>query len=64
MERKFVHRENLQALLEAEWKKYKHAITHDKTFDEAKIIYLRIKDLTKKMDELTDEIHNQVNKGD
>ena len=64
MEKHFTARENLQTLLEAEWVRYRQAIKDNKPFDEAKTIYLRIKELQGQIIEITDEIHNRLNIGD
>ena len=64
MERHFIERENLQALLEAEWKNYRQAIKDDKPFEEVKIIFLRIKELQTKITEITEAIHQRLKMGD
>jgi len=36
-------RKKLQALVEAEWTKYREAISNDEPFEQVKVIYLQIK---------------------
>lgn len=64
MDKHFTARENLQILLEVEWMKYKKAVANNKSFEEVKIIYLRIKKLQSQISEITEEIHRQLKIGD
>jgi len=64
MEKYLPELENLQALIESEWARYRQAIAENKPFEEVKIIYLRIKELKTQIIELTYEIRDQLNLGD
>jgi hypothetical protein len=52
--------ENLQALTESEWVRYRQAIVENKPFEEAKVIYLHIKELKTQITELTNKIRDQL----
>jgi len=52
--------DDLEHLINLEKKKYKQAIKSDQKFEEVKMIYLKIKDLEQKADELMQLAHNEL----
>ena len=56
MEESLSHLDTLQILIHEEYTKYRQAIADDKQFAYVKVIYSRIKELQKQIDELTNSI--------
>jgi hypothetical protein len=54
--------DQLQSLINLEKEKYKQAIKTDQKFEEVKLIYLKIKDLENKADNLMKEAHSKLTK--
>jgi hypothetical protein len=52
--------DDLEYLINLERKRYKQAIKSDQKFEEVKMIYLKIKDLEQKADELMQLAHTKM----
>ena len=61
MKRLINERDSIQSLLDEEWAKFKNAIDKGAPFEEAKIIYLRIKELQSQLTSLTEKIPSKLN---
>ena len=60
MQKTITRLDQLQSLINLEKERYKQAIKTDQKFEEVKLIYLKIKDLEQKADELMQLAHNEL----
>lgn len=60
MEKTLSQLENLQNLINSEKEKYKQAIKNNKKFEEVKVIYLKIKELEQRADELMQQANAKL----
>lgn len=60
MENYLAEREKLQDLLNKEWENYTEAIRADKSFNEVKGIFMRIKELKMQIADVTNKICEQL----
>ena len=56
-------RVNVQKQLNQEWLNYRTALNSGKEYNEQKKIWLQIKEMQKKMNNITNEIDNLLNSG-
>ena len=62
MEKSLAELDRLQSLINSEYSKYKHTIKQDRELAEVKNIYIHIKELEKKISEMSNRIHKILEK--
>jgi len=60
MQKTITRLDQLQSLINLEKERYKQAIKTDQKFEEVKLIYLKIKDLEQKADDLMQQAHSKL----
>jgi hypothetical protein len=60
MERTLSELDTVYALINLEWEKYRQAIRGNQKFEDVKVIYLTIKELERKADQLMQQAHTKI----